>query len=369
MTLVRIPALRPTVDDLVPAYPLAVFVGGLALAWRFKHRRAVLMLVVLAVAERALTYWEADPFGRVVGGAIAFVLPIDLALFAWLPGRGRLGRWAGVALVVPAIQVAGVAVLALPALASLADWHVHAYLRAALVTFPLSFLAVLLRFVLSPTPAEAGSFWAVVVTLLAAGAARDALDATIYLATAGLILVVSLIEVSHAMAYGDELTGLPGRRALTEALAGLGESYTVAMVDLDRFKKFNDEHGHQVGDQLLRMVGATLGRVGGGGGAFRYGGEEFVVIFPGKTVDEALPHLEGLRRTIESSPFTLRASGRPKKKPEKLHVDGPPRRRVAVTVSIGVAEGERHDAPERIIKEADAALYRAKRAGRNRISA
>ena len=68
------------------------------------------------------------------------------------------------------------------------------------------------------------------------------------------------------MAYDDELTGLPARRALNEALARLRGTYTVAMVDIDHFKRFNDEHGHDVGDQILRMVGARLAGVGGGGG-------------------------------------------------------------------------------------------------------
>ena len=83
------------------------------------------------------------------------------------------------------------------------------------------------------------------------------------------------------MAYDDELTGLPARRALNEALTRLRGVYTVAMVDIDHFKRFNDEHGHDVGDQLLRMVGARVGEVRGGGRAFRYGGEEFAVLFPG----------------------------------------------------------------------------------------
>src|SRR2546425_12372063 len=102
------------------------------------------------------------------------------------------------------------------------------------------------------------------------------------------MLVVSLIETSHHMAYNDPLTGLPGRRALDEALGRLGGQYAIAMVDIDHFKRFNDEHGHDVGDQLLRKIGVALEMVGGGGRAYRYGGEEVAGPFPASTVPGAL---------------------------------------------------------------------------------
>src|SRR5256886_12520539 len=91
------------------------------------------------------------------------------------------------------------------------------------------------------------------------GAAAPA--STGYLATAGLMLVVSLIETSHHMAYDDPLTGLLGRRALDEALVRLGGHYAIAMVDIDHFKRFNDEHGHDAGDQLLRMLATKLSQI------------------------------------------------------------------------------------------------------------
>jgi len=169
------------------------------------------------------------------------------------------------------------------------------------------------------------------------------------------------------MAYDDELTGLPARRALTEALARLGGTYAVAMVDVDHFKRFNDEHGHDVGDQILRMVGVRLADIGGGGRAFRYGGEEFAVLFPGKDVDQTLERLEALRRTIETTSFTLRAAGRPRKRPDSPQAGGQ-RKRLAVTVSIGVAgSGAVAGKPEAVVQAADEALYRAKQAGRNQV--
>src|SRR5207253_8213079 len=170
----------------------------------------------------------------------------------------------------------------------------------------LAIAATVGRFLLRRTIIQSSSVWAVAATCLAFAAGGGGSAASLSLAAAGLVLVVSLVETSHRMAYDDELTGLPGRRALGEALGRLGGQYAIAMVDIDHFKRFNDEHGHAVGDQLLRMVGTKLTRIDGGGRPFRYGGEEFAVLFPSTTAEAALPHLERFRHTIEHASFTLR---------------------------------------------------------------
>jgi diguanylate cyclase (GGDEF)-like protein len=312
----RSPSLRAIVSPLVPAYPLAVLGGGILLGWRFDRSRLVLSLLVLLLAERSLLI--PPPAGdaaaevpRVVAAMVALLLPLDLAALSWLPERGLWGAGGRISLVLLALQIAFVALLCQP------------------LFLPLS--------------------------------------ATLDLLLARLILVLSLIETWHGMAYGDELTGLPARRALDEAVGRLSGTYAVAMVDIDHFKRFNDQHGHDVGDQLLRMIGTRLGDVGGGGRAFRYGGEEFAVLFPGKDAKEAFGHLETLRRAIEASPFTVRGPGRPATKPQPVPATRG-RRNVAVTVSIGLAGSDDSDhAPEDIVHAADQALYRAKRAGRNRV--
>jgi len=168
--------------------------------------------------------------------------------------------------------------------------------QPALLAFGAAFAVLAARLVLQPNAIGRGFLWALVATFLALNAAP-----TIYFATAGLVLVVAVIEASYVMAYHDGLTGLPARRALHEALLRAGRRYTVAMVDVDHFKQFNDRYGHDVGDQVLRMVGAALAQVSGGGKAFRYGGEEFALVFSGRTVDECAPHLEELRRTVEAT--------------------------------------------------------------------
>jgi len=143
------------------------------------------------------------------------------------------------------------------------------------------------------------------------------------------------------------------------------------MLDVDHFKKFNDTYGHDLGDQVLKMVAVHIARVSGGGKAFRYGGEEFTVLFPGTDAEDAIPHLEALREDIEAYRMALRGSDR------RARTKGAKRQRggwrgrnaVSVTVSIGVAERNgRSGTPQTVIEAADRALYRAKDKGRNRLS-
>ena len=136
-----------------------------------------------------------------------------------------------------------------------------------------------------------------------------------YSGTAGLILVFAVLEHGYDIAYRDELTGLPGRRAFNNVMEQLGGTYAIAMCDVDHFKRFNDTYGHDVGDQVLRMVASKLSQVGGGGRAFRYGGEEFLVVFRGRSAGEAEPFVESLRRSIADAGFVLRSPDRPERKP------------------------------------------------------
>ncbi|HKJ88116.1 MAG TPA: GGDEF domain-containing protein, partial [Gammaproteobacteria bacterium] len=142
----------------------------------------------------------------------------------------------------------------------------------------------------------------------------------------------------------------------------------IAMVDVDHFKKFNDTHGHHIGDQVLRMVAGHLQKVGGGGKAFRYGGEEFTVLFPSRTLKEAAQVMDEVREAIGDGGFRIRTSRRaPKQEASGKRGQGGGRE-VKVTVSVGLAEqdAERVSAQE-VIKAADEKLYQAKKKGRNRV--
>lgn len=377
--LLRSLAAQAWLSTLIPALSYAVFATGVLLAWRFDRTRVMFALVTIALAT-----WGASAFpvtaprhavlGAVVFSAIAFVLPLDLALFAWFTERGLLSPPGKLNAAVIAVELIVVALLC--ADASLGRPRVPARIGdvahvpgPAVFAFAVAFLLVALRFALRRGAVEAGFLWALVAAFLALTSASSPLSTALYFTTAGLILVVSLIEESYALAYLDELTGLPGRRALNAALLKLGPRYTIAMVDIDHFKRFNDAHGHHVGDEVLRKVAAVLGGVTGDGQAFRYGGEEFSLVFPGKSVAATLRHLEQLRRTIEDSAFVVRSPERRRKKPKKATAVPRAPKALHITVSVGVAEPDRRTStPDQVLDAADSALFRAKRAGRNRVA-
>ena len=367
------------VRAFAPAYSWIIFPIGLLLGWRFKRNQLVVALAVLFAAERALWHFPAGGpsavAGNVVYAAVAILLPLDLAAIAWLSER-TMSTWQG-RVVEGAIifQPLAIALLLRPELSPVAQTmqeglapggvHVTRIPAIALLAFLAAIVATALRYAVRRTVIQASLAWALLAALLALH--RSGAASTVYLATGGLVLIVSLIETSHRMAFSDELTGLPSRRALTDALIRLPDTYTIAMIDIDHFKKLNDEFGHAAGDQVLRMIGSTLTRTEGGGRPFRYGGEEFSVLFPGKGAEEALPYLEDLREAIEATSFTLRGRDRPKVRPDKPVRSAGGRRRIAITVSIGVAQSEPGAEADEVIRAADQALYHAKRTGRNRI--
>ena len=186
-----------------------------------------------------------------------------------------------------------------------------------------------------------------------------------------LMIAAAVAHEAYQMAFRDELTGLPGRRALNERMQRMGRNYVLAMSDVDHFKKFNDTHGHDVGDQVLRLVASKLSKISGGGRAYRYGGEEFALVFAGTTLEECMPHLEVIRESIASYNIQLRnQESRPQDDQQgRQRRSGSGASSVSVTVSIGVAERLEQRTPEEVLKSADQALYSAKGAGRNCVMA
>lgn len=190
-----------------------------------------------------------------------------------------------------------------------------------------------------------------------------------YWSVAAVLACLAVVQEAYRLAYMDALTGLPGRRALEDYGRSLGRHYIIAMADVDHFKQFNDTYGHDVGDQVLRMVAGRLQSVRAGGRAFRYGGEEFTLVFTGSDANGVANELERLRQSIEDSRFTLRAVDRPAAKSgRKQRGRSLKGREVQVTVSMGMAQrNERAKELASVIKAADQALYKAKRKGRNRV--
>lgn len=178
------------------------------------------------------------------------------------------------------------------------------------------------------------------------------------------ILVV--VVDSYSLAYRDELTGLPSRRALKQLSLSLGSSYTLAMVDIDHFKKFNDKYGHDIGDQVLKLVASKLTEVKNGGKVFRYGGEEFTIVFPRKSLAQSKQELERILKLIANYKMVIRDPKRQSKQ-ERTN-NKTTNKKVSVTISIGVATRTQKQKFEQTLKVADQALYKAKKAGRNNVS-
>ncbi|HEV3036841.1 MAG TPA: GGDEF domain-containing protein [Candidatus Angelobacter sp.] len=383
VALTRFPVLPPSASQVFLWLPYAVFAIGALLSWRFNRSRVLLAMVALAIVYAAILFYvfqqsENPGAASTILAAIALLLPMNLALFSAMQEKGIASLTGGLCMALIGMQLVVVALLCRPELSDIAallqrpffQWKLLNRLhisQPALIVFILSMAVLVVRFIWRPKPLEGGFFWALVTAFLALNAASQGRAPGLYFTTAGLILVASLIEMSYHLAFLDELTGLPGRRAFNEAALKLSDNYSVAVVDVDHFKKFNDTHGHECGDQVLRMVANCLGEVSGGGQVFRYGGEEFAVIFVSKSAKQCLTHLDDLRQRIADTDFTVRGNDRRKnnltKRSKAKHGN---KKKLQVTVSIGVAcHNTRNFSFDQVVRAADKALYRAKDAGRN----
>ncbi len=369
------------VSPLARFVPLAIVALCALAALRFQDSQVVLALLLLVITEVGLRYFGTaeridSELARDVLTCLALLLPINFAMLCTTPNRGILtpSTLSRLAVIVSQPLLVVWACLQWPGtLAAALDlrWPGVSIPGSGLVTHP-GWIAFVGAFALLPAqhlfPRSAvvgGLLWTLAALMLALNADPTGLASIIYLSAAGVVLILSQVESSYLLVFRDELTQLPSRRALDQALSRLRKHYTIAMVDIDHFKKFNDNYGHQVGDQLLRMVGAKLAVLGGGGTAFRYGGEEFTLLFPGKRPQEVMQHIEAVLRTIRDTPFTIRGPRPPATSRKPTGTSHPAAsEKVSITVSIGVAAARR---PRDVLGDADRALYRAKKTGRNRI--
>jgi GGDEF domain-containing protein len=363
----------------------ALALGGIV-GLVFRRGRIVFALLTLTVAYLCFGLLVRDGLAgfraHTIFAAMCVFVPVNLVLLCVLPERGifnmhglqRLGVLAAEALFTlwviyaPATRVTA--------------WAMSPFFETTLfalspirqlgwIVLTLCFAASVVACLIKRAPLDLAFTGAIVAFTLAMHLVGEPITFAVYIAAAAMIFTIALVQDTFRMAFRDELTGLPSRRDLNERMMGLGRRYTIAMCDVDHFKKFNDTHGHDLGDQVLKMVAGKLAEVSGGGTAYRYGGEEFTVLFPGKDIAHAMPHLEALRGSIEAYKIALRAPDRPNKPEPDTRKRGAFREAssVSVTISIGVAESSENAAtPEDVIKAADKALYRAKDKGRNQVS-
>ncbi len=377
--------LPPELAGLRRLGPIVALVFAAAMAITFTRGRVLLGVLTLALAytgfEFAAHAEPASHLARTIYAAIAILVPLNLAALSLLKERGLASRWgvrrmgaillqAGVVMILSTGQPTGVTMLAWSAPKSLAFLSFGPIPPLGGLALLAGVVAAVVATFLHRSAIEAGLAGAIAAVGLALHEAAVPMAFEVFLAFGGVMLAVGVLQDAFRLAFRDELTGLPSRRALNERLLALGERYVIAMVDVDNFKQFNDRWGHDVGDQVLKMVAAHLERVGGGRG-YRYGGEEFALVFGGRSVRDVVPHLEAVRAAIEQYALAIRSPDRPKDAQNARRARNARSRKhsVSVTVSIGVAEpGERNTSPEAVLRAADAALYRAKDKGRNRVS-
>jgi diguanylate cyclase (GGDEF)-like protein len=385
----RVQLLPQAQRELACYAPYLALSGGVTLSLAFNRGRVFLTLLVIAlfylVARSHLLQGSDALVARNSFLFSSVLIPLNLSLICFMRERGVFSHSGRLRLAFVAAQVGALywmlrfhqdygtipQLVARPLLK--AAWlERFALPQSGLLFFVVSGVLISIRVLKRRYPIDA----ALLGALIALGITLNRIDTAVlpplFVTAAILLLVIAVLQDSHSMAFSDDLTGLPSRRALNEQVMGLGRRYVVAMLDVDHFKRFNDTYGHDTGDQVLKMVGAKLAAVKGGGKPFRYGGEEFTVIFPRKGIKEVAPHLEELRQSIGNYELWIRSPERPAE-PEvgraRRSAGSGSGKSVSVTVSIGLAaSSEEMRSAAEVIGAADQALYRAKQRGRNQIA-
>ena len=372
---------------------VAVEISWLAQAWILYASLGFIALLSALMRQWVWWYWLALSASifltitHILGDGLeassalylAHVLPLLLAPGAWLlSSRPKPPLWtpAGVLLlVILALLPYGLSLLpwsswlALPGLGLLTDtpllgsvaasWFSLAVLSAVIVAWWLW------RLKRTSQPRHWAEF-AVGILLIGAilSSQQPLLLQTAFVAVAITVLLGLSMQMLN-LAYVDELTQLPGRRALFNDMRKLGRRSAVTMLDVDHFKKFNDTYGHDVGDQVLKLIAAQLQKEPGCK-AYRYGGEEFTLLFSHDDKAHIHHHLESVRERIAGYPLQIRSRQRPKRSVKGQRQRGRnPGKRVTVTVSLGCAIRQSGETSAAMIKRADTLLYKAKKAGRN----
>ncbi len=363
---------------LTAQLPLALLGVALVLATFFKSSRVAFSAALILAVYLGIDFFpwlRRDGIFPLCLGLAA----LNIAMIAFTRDRSPLNGFGLLLLLVLLGQGAGLFLLQGAPL--VADWSaqlelpvysgIEIQVRPTPLLFVSALLLLLLKVSLRPEHTGFGLLACVLLLFLARENSFRPLQLQMAASAAGLLLTLLVLRSAYELAFRDELTGIPSRRAYSRYLLTLGRHFSVAVIDIDHFKKLNDRHGHQVGDQALRMVAGRIARFGGGH-AFRYGGEEFVVVFRGRDRERPLQSLEQMREKIADYPLRLRSVNRDSADSARAR-----RRRgqgggkvVKTTVSVGIASsGGKLKSPDEVLEAADRALYKAKRSGRNRVCA
>jgi diguanylate cyclase (GGDEF)-like protein len=360
-------------------YRLIVYAAGFFLAWRFHRSRVAAVLLGLLMMDVLLRPSSAT-LGPGVGSvwdASGVLFLILLPFVAAMKDRGVLSARG---LVQPAFILAGLAggLMVWAVRPELLSWTWQSFLPFDLSGLRLSdaalsagLIALLLTGLLGRWRrhrVDIGFFWVAALLLLALSGGPESVASTVYLTTAGLMLIVTLAENSFALSAYDKVTRLPARRAMRREVKGAG-SYALALVTVDNYKALHDRYGRDACDHVLKEVANNLKTMGRHALLFRYSVENFALVFVGKRRDEVFAELEDLRSEIENFRFVMR----PAAKNGNSVLGQLPSALWPLTVTLGVAErGEgqgrwsaRYGA---VTRAAHKALARGLKAGGNTVS-
>ncbi len=352
--------------------PLLLAILVISLTIHFNRSAVFFYTLLVIIANLALSLkWVNTGLGYTL---LAGLLPLQLLILNLLPERGIISLRAipAYASLLVTISFAIFVVMTSPVWATqflLTDWLPARYFdwtqlpQTVLAIAVVVFLYMLVLCFLRPSPHMSAGLGVLIMLVAQMHAGGTSSSLNIFSTAALLMCLYAVTQESWRMAYLDELTGLPARRALREKFQQMSGLYSVAMLDVDHFKKFNDTYGHDTGDAVLQMIAGKMNNVNGGGLPYRYGGEEFSIVFRNKSAQDARLHLEALRESIANSPFVIdRGSRRKSDKSARIKNNAP----VKVTVSVGVADSNADvSSPWDVLKLSDKALYKAKGRGRN----
>ena len=384
-----IPQLTKPLPDvlqvILPYLPFVIFIIGMGLSWIFHHSREFNLFLLFTIIYIALDnyIWKPD---LKVDFQLSYLLMVSLIpinyLFNFLSReRGILNQYGIRRFVILAAQlycITWVLEHPYPLLKEILTFTFFKYsifkltaiTQPLLITIVITSLVILFRLLQTSSNLTSGILSSFIAITTAVHFYQQPQLATIFVLLAGILIIISITMNAYSLAYFDELTNLPSRRALTQSISTMGKNYTIAMVDIDHFKIVNDKYGHDIGDQVLKKLASQLRQVRGGK-AFRYGGEEFIILYPNKNFHEARLSCNELCKNVANSPFMLRGKKRPKTKQQNSFLRRKQReaKPLQITISIGVAEHSvEYTTSADVIKQADKALYKAKNNGRNQVA-